>query len=258
MSLVQSDTPMMKQFNELKQAHPDCILFFRAGDFYEMFGEDAVKASEALNIALTSRNRSSEHPIPMAGVPHHAFETYLNRLTSAGFKVAIAEQMEDPALAKGVVRREVVRVVTPGTVTSDASLEGDRPHYLMAVEPRGRNGSTGLAMADLSTGHFEALEFPEDQRSRLFEFLAVERPREILLPESREEGSGGKRGEEKLERMAAELERCLIEGGGAPVPVERTPAAWFDLARAKKRLTEQFETASLAGFGVEHMETAQR
>ena len=181
MSLVNSDTPMMKQFNALKAAHPDCILFFRAGDFYEMFGEDAVKASEALNIALTTRNKSSDNPVPMAGVPYHACEQYLNRLTAAGFKVAIAEQMEDPAQAKGVVRREVVRVVTPGTVTSDASLESDRPSLLMAVEPRGRGGQVGLALADLTTGQFEVIEFPEAQRDRLYELIVVD-PVKVHIP----------------------------------------------------------------------------
>ncbi len=262
MALVDSDTPMMKQFNALKAAHPDCILFFRAGDFYEMFGEDAVRASAALNIALTTRNKSAENPVPMAGVPYHAFETYLNRLTAAGFKVAIAEQMEDPALAKGVVRREVVRVVTPGTVTAYASLEDDRPSLLMAIEPRGRaggpgggagGGTVGLALADLTTGQFEVLEFGEGQRERLFEFIAVERPREILLPEPRGEADAP-----VLAALRAELERRLRSESDAPVHLEAAPAAWFELARARRRLTAQFETVNLAGFGVEHMEAALR
>ncbi|HKI98720.1 MAG TPA: DNA mismatch repair protein MutS [bacterium] len=253
MALVNSDTPMMKQFNALKAAHPDCILFFRAGDFYEMFGEDAVKASEALNIALTTRNKSSENPVPMAGVPYHAFEQYLNRLTAAGFKVAIAEQMEDPAQAKGVVRREVVRVVTPGTVTADASLESDRPSLLMAVEPRGRSGTVGLALADLTTGQFEVIEFAAAQRDRLYEFIAVEQPREILLPEPRAEGDST-----LLEAVRSELERRLRGEGDVPVHMEAAPAAWFELGRAKRRLTAQFETANLAGFGVEHLEAALR
>ncbi len=284
MSLVQSDTPMMKQFNALKKAHPDCILFFRAGDFYEMFGEDAVKASEALGIALTTRNKSSQNPVPMAGVPHHAFETYLNRLTAAGFKVAIAEQMEDPAQAQGVVRREVVRVVTPGTVTSDASLEGDRPHYLMAVSPPrgsgwgiegGRKGGSrksggkqsvgcwGLAMVDLSTGHFEVLEFPAPDEGRLFELIALEHPREILIPES-ESGldagmgpgaasAGNGTGEGSLR---AELERRLRASGETGIHLEPSPRAWFAPQGARKRLKAQYETAGLEGFGIDGMNEA--
>jgi DNA mismatch repair ATPase MutS len=123
---------MMRQFNALKEAYPDCILLFRSGDFYEMFGEDARRGSEALQIALTTRNKGSENEIPMCGVPYHAYEQYLNRLTAQGFKVAIAEQMEDPATAKGLVRREVVRVVTPGTTVSGALLEGDQHRYIVA------------------------------------------------------------------------------------------------------------------------------
>src|SRR5262247_3024870 len=106
MGLVKADTPMMRQFNTMKQAYPDCILFYRSGDFYEMFGEDAKRASDVLQIALTTRGKNNENEVPMCGVPYHAYEQYLNKLTAAGFKVAICEQMEDPATAKGLVRRE--------------------------------------------------------------------------------------------------------------------------------------------------------
>ena len=251
MSLVNSDTPMMRQFNALKKTHPDCILFFRAGDFYEMFGDDAVKASEALGITLTARGKTTDNPVPMAGVPFHAYEQYLNRLTAAGFKVAVAEQMEDPAQAVGVVRREIVRVVTPGTVTSDALLEGDRPHYLAAAEPRTRNGGAGLALLDLSTGHFEAVEFSPGEHERLFELIALERPREILLPQPR-----GEKDAEALEALAAELERRLRETGDGLARLERVPSSWFDPARARRLLTGRFDTASLDGFGVEGMGAA--
>ena len=253
MSLVQSDTPMMRQFNALKELHPDCILFFRAGDFYEMFGQDAETASEVLGIALTTRHKTSESPVPMAGVPYHAYEQYLNRLTEAGFKVAVAEQMEDAAQAKGVVRREVVRVVTPGTATSDASLEDDRPHYLMAIEPRGKGGVTGLAMADLSTGHFEVAEFAPEEKARLLEFVAVERPREVLLPAPREEGD-----DTPVAALRGELERRLRAAGEAGFHLEDGPGAWFEAKGAKRRLSEHFETANLAGFGVEAFPVALR
>jgi DNA mismatch repair protein MutS len=253
MSLVKADTPMMRQFNALKQAYPDCILFFRAGDFYEMFGEDARRASDTLQIALTTRNKNSENEVPMCGVPYHAYEQYLNRLTAAGFKVAICEQVEDPALAKGLVRREVVRVVTPGTTVSTHLLEGDRQRFLAAVDPRGADRPLGVALVDLSTGYFEVLEFPSGADARVLEFLRREQPREVLLPEAR-----NPREEERLAAFQAALAgRLKDQDGGAP-NLERVSAAGFDTEQARKRLTEHFGTANLAGFGVEHLDAALR
>jgi DNA mismatch repair protein MutS len=253
MGLVKADTPMMRQFNALKQAYPDCILFFRAGDFYEMFGEDARRASDVLQIALTTRNKHSDNEVPMCGVPYHAYEQYLNRLTNAGFKVAICEQMEDPSTAKGLVRREVVRVVTPGTTVAAPLLDADRHRYLMAVEPRLADRPIGLALADLSTGLFEVLEFPAGADARLFEFLRLEAPRELLLPEAR-----NAREEERLAGLRAGLaERSRGQEGSAP-NLEQVSAAWFDPQRALRRLNEQFRTANLAGFGVDHLDTSLR
>lgn len=246
MSTVKSDTPMMKQFNALKREHPDCILFFRAGDFYEMFGEDAEKASAALNIALTTRNKNSENAVPMAGVPYHAFDTYLNRLTAAGFKVAIAEQMEDPAQAKGVVRREVVRVVTPGTTTSDPLLEQDRNHYLMALEYRGETKPFGLALIDLSTGRLEVAQFDKAAETHLMAFLVLEQPAEILLPEA-----SGEQGLAEFLRIKALLEKRFHALDGRDVHLEVAPAPWFAPKKAEKALCEQYQTTSLAGFGLE-------
>ncbi|MDH5752128.1 MAG: DNA mismatch repair protein MutS [Deltaproteobacteria bacterium] len=261
MGKVQSDTPMMQQFNALKGEYPDCILFFRAGDFYEMFGEDAIRASEVLGITLTTRNKSSENPVPMAGVPYHSYEGYLNRLTSAGFKVAIAEQMEDPAQAKAqgrdVVQRDVVRVITPGTSVADPILEGDRHHFLAAVAPAGMaSGSRqplGAALVDLSTGVFEVVEFPPGALDQLVEFLVLERPAEILLAEGRtpEETSG-------LEDLERRLARRMDSSGRDVVRLERVPALWFDPKPSRRRLAEQFDTLNLAGFGVEQMESALR
>ncbi|MDH4246977.1 MAG: DNA mismatch repair protein MutS, partial [Deltaproteobacteria bacterium] len=253
MSTVQSDTPMMLQFNALKGLHPDCILFFRAGDFYEMFGEDAVRASEALGITLTSRNRGSDNPIPMAGVPYHAYETYLNRLTAAGFKVAIAEQMEDPAQAKGVVRREIVRVVTPGTTIADPLLQGDRHHFLAAVAPSVADRNLGAALVDVSTGTFEVIEFPPKSRDQLLEFLVLEHPAEILLSEGRtpEEQAA-------LQGLHNDLTRRMSGTAGATVRLERVSPAWFDPKPARRRITDQFDTLNLAGFGVEDLDQALR
>jgi DNA mismatch repair protein MutS len=253
MGLVNADTPMMRQFNALKQAYPDCILFFRAGDFYEMFGDDARRASDVLQIALTTRHKNTDNEVPMCGVPYHAYEQYLNRLTHAGFKVAICEQMEDPATAKGLVRREVVRVVTPGTTVSAPLLEADRQRWLMAVEPRFAERPLGLALADLSTGQFEVLEFPPGAEARLFEFLRLEAPRELLLPQGRNE-----REEERLAAFRAGLsERLRGQDGGAP-NLEPVASAWFDPAQARRRLNDHFKTANLAGFGVEQLDSALR
>ena len=147
MSLEQH-TPLMKQFFSAKAEHPDVLLFFRMGDFYELFYDDARKAARLLDITLTQRGNSAGQPIPMAGVPYHAAEGYLARLVALGESVAICEQIGDPALAKGLVERKVVRIVTPGTVTDEALLNERRDTLLMALS-RGKAGY-GLAWADLA------------------------------------------------------------------------------------------------------------
>jgi DNA mismatch repair protein MutS len=253
MGLVKADTPMMRQFNAMKQAYPDCILFFRSGDFYEMFGEDAKRASDVLQIALTTRNKNTENEVPMCGVPYHAYEQYLNKLTAAGFKVAICEQMEDPAAAKGLVRREVVRVVTPGTTVSAPLLEADQHRYLMAIEPRLVEKPIGVALVDLSTGRFEALEFPAGADGRLLEFLRLESPREVLLPEPR-----NPREQERIAALRAGIAERLRGQEAAAPHIEQAPAAWFDPQRAQRRLNEQFKTVNLSGFGVERLDTSLR
>src|SRR5438045_3142059 len=149
-------TPVMRQFFAAKNAHPDALLFFRMGDFYELFYDDAVVAARALDLTLTSRNKGAEDEIPMAGVPHHAASTYLQRLLEQGFKVAICEQMADPSKVKGIVPREVVRVVSPGIAFDDASLHAKENHYLVAVESAralDRDGmKLGVAALDMTTG----------------------------------------------------------------------------------------------------------
>ncbi|MCG0277813.1 MAG: DNA mismatch repair protein MutS [Thermanaeromonas sp.] len=173
----QSLTPMMQQYKELKEQHRDAILFFRLGDFYEMFFEDAVIASQELGLVLTSRE-SGENAPPMCGVPYHAADTYIAKLVAKGYKVAICEQMEDPRLAKGLVRREVVRVITPGTITDDKVLPEKGNNFLAAVVPEGEG--YGLAWADVSTGEFHVktcASFLE-----LADELARLNPAECLLP----------------------------------------------------------------------------
>ena len=146
-------TPAMRQYAEQKAQVPDAILLFRMGDFYETFYEDAGTASQALGIALTSRNKNSENPVPLAGIPYHALENYLRKLVEAGYKVAISEQVENPKDAKGVVKRDIVRIVTPGTLTDDARLDERSENLLVAVCTSATDA--GLVVAELSTGRFE-------------------------------------------------------------------------------------------------------
>ncbi|MDB4969113.1 MAG: mismatch repair protein MutS, partial [Myxococcales bacterium] len=165
----------MRQYLQIKEAYSDCIVFFRLGDFYEMFFDDAVVVARALDLTLTSRDKGKENPIPMCGVPHHAAKHYLAKLVQRGFKVAIAEQVEDPKFAKGIVKREVVRVVTPGTVVDDEQLEPKAAHYLVALLAEG--GACGLAHLDVTTGEFAATQLAV--RDVVDELARLE-PRELL------------------------------------------------------------------------------
>lgn len=169
-------TPMMIQYLETKKQYPDCILFYRLGDFYEMFFEDAITASKALEIALTGKDCGLEERAPMCGVPFHAVDTYLNKLVQMGFKVAIAEQTEDPKQAKGLVKREVIRVVTPGTITSSQALDETKNNYLMGIVYIG--GIFGIAAADISTGDFFVTEVKSERD--LFDEMNKFSPSEII------------------------------------------------------------------------------
>jgi len=153
---MSSLTPAMRQYLEIKSRYPDCILFFRMGDFYEMFFEDAVLASRLLEITLTSRDKGKEDSVPLCGFPWHAASTYIARLISKGYKVAVCEQMEDPRFARGVVKREVVRVVTPGLVLDPDNLEAKQNNFLAGIALRGE--AFGLAFLDVSTGEFRVTE----------------------------------------------------------------------------------------------------
>ncbi len=170
-------TPMMRQYLEIKDRYRDAILFFRLGDFYEMFFEDANTASKILDIALTSRNKSEDSSVPLCGVPYHSAEPYIQKLLEAGHRVAVCEQMEDPKNAKGVVQREVVRVISPGTVTAAESLAPEGNNFLVAVF-RNRDGS-GLALSDITTGEFRFTELA-DEASLLDEVERI-KPSEILV-----------------------------------------------------------------------------
>ena len=177
-------TPMMQQYYAVKERNPDCLLFFRLGDFYEMFEEDARIASRELDLTLTSRDhakdKSAEDKIPMCGVPYHSSESYIARLVAKGYKVAICEQMEDPALAKGLVKRDIIRIVTPGSVTESSMLVESKNNYYACVY--GAAGTYGLCFCDVSTGAFSATQVSgadamQDAQNELGSFL----PSEALL-----------------------------------------------------------------------------
>ncbi len=223
-------TPMMAQYLEIKAQNPGALLFYRMGDFYEMFFEDAEAAAAALDIALTKRGQHLGRDIPMCGVPVHAAEGYLLTLIRKGFRVAVAEQMEDPAEArkrgsKSVVAREVVRLVTPGTLTEESLLEARRHNFLAAwAEVR---DEAALAWADISTGELRVMACPE---VRLGPELARLGPREVLAAETR----------------APDLAGIVSESGAALTPMAR---AAFDSGAAERRLCALFGVETLDGFG---------
>ncbi len=218
-------TPLMKQYFAAKAEHPDVLLFFRMGDFYELFHDDARKAARLLDITLTQRGSSGGQPIPMAGVPHHSSEGYLARLVALGESVAICEQIGDPAASKGLVERKVVRIVTPGTVTDEALLNERRDTLLLALV-RGKGGY-GLAWADLSAGRFLVNEVPSEDQ--LEAELARLEPAEVLLPD--EEG----------------WPPALHERSG----LRRRPPWLFDADSGRRQLLRFFGLHDLTGFGIE-------
>jgi DNA mismatch repair protein MutS len=180
--MTEPSTPLMRQYAAIKKEHPSALLFFRLGDFYELFFDDAVLAAKELQITLTSRNKEKGIAVPMCGVPHHAAEGYISKLIRKGFKVAICEQVEDPRVAKKLVRREVTRVVTPGTA-ADSSLSSEENNFLAAVTQTGER--VGFAALDLSTGEFRATEFQgEDAAKRIQEEIQQLRPKEVLYASS--------------------------------------------------------------------------
>jgi len=216
-----STTHMMRQYQEAKRACPDALLLFRMGDFYELFFDDARTAARLLGLALTSREKG-ENAIPMAGFPHHQLDSYLAKMIAAGLRAAVCEQVEDPKLAKGLVKREVTRIVTPGTVTDEALLDPRQNNFLAAVaagEP------AGMAWVDVSTGRFLATSFPT---AELPDQLARIAPAECLLAED-----------------AAPLPRQLDER----MMVTRRPGWAFSLETARQNLLKHFHTTSLEGFG---------
>ena len=229
-------TPMLEQYLSIKDEYPDAILFYRMGDFYEMFYEDAEVASRALEITLTSRNKNDKDPVPMCGVPAKAAKSYLSKLIGQGYKVAICDQVEDPSKAKGLVKRDVVRVITPGMLMEDELPDARANNFILAVCP-GRK-TVGVSFLDISTGDFKLCE-AGDLKRLADEVLRV-RPSELLFAESL-----------KNDRLSAEISDTVENAS-----VSWLPDRAFEYGRSRERLLEQFNTVSLEGFGCENMKTA--
>lgn len=219
-------TPMMQQYLKLKAQHPEILLFYRMGDFYELFYDDAKRASQLLDISLTKRGASAGEPIPMAGIPYHAVENYLAKLVNQGESVAICEQIGDPATSKGPVERKVVRIVTPGTISDEALLQERQDNLLAAIWQDSKG--FGYATLDISSGRFRLSE-PADRETMAAE-LQRTNPAELLYAEDFAEMS-------------------LIEGRRG---LRRRPLWEFEIDTARQQLNLQFGTRDLVGFGVEN------
>ncbi len=225
----------MKQYAEQKKQAGDAILFFRMGDFYETFYDDAKTVAKVLGLALTSRNKDT-NPIPLAGLPYHALDSYLVRLVKAGYKVAISEQMEDPKQAKGVVKREIVRIVTPGTLTEESLLNEQEGNYLACCSIAGQ--SAGLAWIEISTGEFRSVALTADE---LIDELVRLRPAELLLPELDIQDSNPSTA--PYRRLARQVETTL------ECSITYRPPWWFDHTQAPEALHKHFGVTTLEGFG---------
>lgn len=223
-------TPMMQQYMETKKAYPDCILFYRLGDFYEMFFDDAITASRELEIALTGKNCGLEERAPMCGVPYHAVDNYLTKLVDKGYKVAICEQMEDPKLAKGLVKRDVTRIVTPGTNMAPQSLDETKNNYLMSIVYIADR--YGLAAADITTGDFFVTELPDS--AKLMDEITKFMPSEIICSESFY--MSGMDLEDLRERLH--------------ITIYSLDAWYFDDELCREKLLDHFHAASMAGLGL--------
>jgi DNA mismatch repair protein MutS len=229
-------TPLMTQYYKVKKANPDTILLFRVGDFFETFDEDAKIASKVLGITLTKRSNGAADGVPLAGFPHHAIDTYLPKLVRSGYRVAVCEQMENPKFARGIVKRDVVEVITPGVAFSDKLLDHKKNNYLMGIciKPSQRSGSdeiAGIAFSDISTGEFYTFEVPAEILLQQIESIS---PAEILVQ---------KKDREKITQ--------LVQRINSSIKITKVDDWVFNLDYAKELLLMQFKTVTLKGFGVE-------
>lgn len=232
-------TPMMRQYVELKEKYSDCLLLFRLGDFYEMFFDDAKLASKELELTLTGRDCGMSERAPMCGVPYHSVDSYITRLIAKGYKVAICEQMQDPALAQGLVERDVIRIITPGTVIEEKMLEEGKNNYIAAILYR--DAAIGLAYADVSTGGFFIEQLNgESVNGQLMDELARIQPTEVITNDALFE------------------QQLLKKRISAQYYLERIADPSFQLDSANKHLLRHFNVASLSGFGCDHCEDGVR
>src|ERR1700730_7872055 len=215
-------TPMLEQYFEIKRQAPDAILFYRLGDFYEMFFEDAEKAAPILDLVLTARGKGQENEAPICGVPYHAADAYIAKLIKNGFRVALCDQVEDPAVAKGIVKREIIRIFTPGTATESAIVERESC-YLLSLVPNGE--AVGAAYLDVSTGDFFVTAYSGPDDPRLHHDVARFAPREAIIPR-----------ESPLQLQ---------------IPTTSVDPSMFEKAGAYDYLARHFSTQSLRGFGLE-------
>src|ERR1700745_3117945 len=234
--MTDATTPLMQQYQSIKSRYPHALLLFRLCDFYELFYEDAILASRELQITLTSRNREKGQVVTMCGVAYHSADAYIARLIRSGFKVAICDQMEQPGPGKKLVRREVVRVITPGTATDLSVLDVRENNFLAAVAPHPSGSPIGLAFVDLTTGEFKATEFSGPRADdALRDELQLLRPRETLLP--------------RPQQLFETAKTALLEGVGG---VESRLEDWsFQRDYSERILREQFGVAELTGFGLD-------
>jgi DNA mismatch repair protein MutS len=229
-----SHTPMMQQYLRIKADHPDTLLFYRMGDFYELFYDDAKKAAKILDITLTARGQSAGKPIPMAGIPYHAADNYLSRLIKRGESVAICEQTSKPGESKGPVKREVMRIVTPGTVTEEALLDERRDNLLLCIHHH--NDCYGVATLNITSGRFNVFEIK--QKTQVYAELERLQAVEVLLSEDNP--------------LYDEFDATLNNN----ISLRQQPPWWFDLDSANRLLNAQFGTKDLSGFGCEGLDTA--
>ncbi len=234
MKIVEGMSPMMRHYLQMKEQYPDCFLFYRLGDFYEMFFEDAIEGSKIMELTLTGRDCGLPERAPMCGVPYHSVDTYVQKLISRGHKVAICEQMEDPALAKGLVDRAVIRVITPGTVIEEKLLDAGKNNYLLSVYAA--RGGYGYAYADVSTGEFKAGEIrdKEPEAALVDEIIRIT-PTECVA-------NGALMEQEYLKKKLQSL--CYLE---------KQPDSVFQLSRATDVLKKHFDVSTLDGFGCANM-----
>ena len=254
---MENATPMLRQYLELKKLYPGTILFFRLGDFYEMFNEDAIVGSRELEITLTARQKDSPNPIPMCGVPHHAASNYISRLVRKGYRVAICEQTEAPGKGIKLVKREVVRVITPGTAIDPQLVDAKEPVYLAAI--CGSGETHGAAFLELSTGEFSATEIAGvDSWTKICEEIETHSPRELLYPASMarlvESTFGGK----MVSQSTSLFESPSVETHDANMTITPLDDPDFDLDNSILLLKTQLGVKELGGFGLDHRTEALR